>query len=278
MSEITTVGLDLAKTAFQIHGADVAGQAVLRKTSAGRAARLPFTTCSARRTEPCRKNSGTQRDEHGFAGSITIVTDRGRNAIVQNSVSPETSSAEKKSRPACARSARKPVGKGKPLSPSRRRTCIDHVWRAQPDPALLLRVPQHLPCLECKKGISPHEPCTRSDSDRRVGVSRTRGRRVRTLHLFAARKENHRAVADVQMRPARRRSAPYHISVPLAIDPDGIEIERSNSDRFPDDPFLRLQHVVREDDPVWFLRQGSGPSTSEVREALQTVVDLVTHW
>ena len=31
MSEIITVGLDLAKNVFQVHGADCAGRAVLRK-------------------------------------------------------------------------------------------------------------------------------------------------------------------------------------------------------------------------------------------------------
>ena len=31
MSEITTIGLDLAKTVFQVHGADGSGQAVLRR-------------------------------------------------------------------------------------------------------------------------------------------------------------------------------------------------------------------------------------------------------
>ncbi len=31
MSEIITVGLDLAKNVFQVHGADAFGQAVLRK-------------------------------------------------------------------------------------------------------------------------------------------------------------------------------------------------------------------------------------------------------
>ena len=31
MAEITTVGLDLAKNAFQAHGADASGRAVLRK-------------------------------------------------------------------------------------------------------------------------------------------------------------------------------------------------------------------------------------------------------
>jgi len=31
MSEITTVGLDLAKNVFQVHGADASGHAVLRK-------------------------------------------------------------------------------------------------------------------------------------------------------------------------------------------------------------------------------------------------------
>jgi len=31
MSEIITIGLDLAKNVFQAHGADAAGQAVLRK-------------------------------------------------------------------------------------------------------------------------------------------------------------------------------------------------------------------------------------------------------
>jgi transposase len=31
MSEIITVGLDLAKNVFQVHGADTAGRAILRK-------------------------------------------------------------------------------------------------------------------------------------------------------------------------------------------------------------------------------------------------------
>ena len=31
MSEITTIGLDLAKNVFQLHGADQSGNAVLRK-------------------------------------------------------------------------------------------------------------------------------------------------------------------------------------------------------------------------------------------------------
>ena len=31
MAEMTTVGLDLAKTVFQAHGADVSGRPVLRK-------------------------------------------------------------------------------------------------------------------------------------------------------------------------------------------------------------------------------------------------------
>lgn len=31
MLDVTTVGLDLAKTVFQVHGADGAGRAVLRK-------------------------------------------------------------------------------------------------------------------------------------------------------------------------------------------------------------------------------------------------------
>lgn len=31
MSEITTVGLDLAKSVFQVHGADASGRAELRK-------------------------------------------------------------------------------------------------------------------------------------------------------------------------------------------------------------------------------------------------------
>jgi transposase len=31
MSEITTVGLDLAENVFQVHGADASGRAVLRK-------------------------------------------------------------------------------------------------------------------------------------------------------------------------------------------------------------------------------------------------------
>jgi transposase len=39
--QITTIGLDLAKNAFQVHGIDAAGQAVVRK-SLRRAQMLPF--------------------------------------------------------------------------------------------------------------------------------------------------------------------------------------------------------------------------------------------
>jgi len=31
MSEVTTIGLDLAKNVFQVHGADGSGHAVIRK-------------------------------------------------------------------------------------------------------------------------------------------------------------------------------------------------------------------------------------------------------
>ena len=39
--QITTIGLDLAKSVFQVHGIDVAGQAVVRK-SLRRSQMLPF--------------------------------------------------------------------------------------------------------------------------------------------------------------------------------------------------------------------------------------------
>ena len=39
--QITTIGLDLAKSVFQVHGVDAAGQAVVRK-SLRRAQMLPF--------------------------------------------------------------------------------------------------------------------------------------------------------------------------------------------------------------------------------------------
>jgi len=64
MSEIITVGLDLAKNVFQVHGADGAGRAVLRKklrrmgyqTPAGFALRL--TTAIAR---PAARNESSAR-------------------------------------------------------------------------------------------------------------------------------------------------------------------------------------------------------------------------
>ena len=39
--QITTIGLDLAKSVFQVHGVDASGQAVVRK-SLRRAQMLPF--------------------------------------------------------------------------------------------------------------------------------------------------------------------------------------------------------------------------------------------
>ena len=41
--QITTIGLDLAKSAFQVHGIDATGQAVVRK-SLRRSQMLPFFT------------------------------------------------------------------------------------------------------------------------------------------------------------------------------------------------------------------------------------------
>ena len=41
--QITTIGLDLAKNVFQVHGVDAAGQAVVRK-ALRRAQMLPFFT------------------------------------------------------------------------------------------------------------------------------------------------------------------------------------------------------------------------------------------
>ena len=42
--QITTIGLDLAKSVFQVHGIDAAGQAVVRK-SLRRAQMLPLPSC-----------------------------------------------------------------------------------------------------------------------------------------------------------------------------------------------------------------------------------------
>ena len=41
MSEVSIIGLDIAKSVFQVHGADASGRAVLRK-KVGRAKLLPF--------------------------------------------------------------------------------------------------------------------------------------------------------------------------------------------------------------------------------------------
>jgi transposase len=41
MTEVTTIGLDLAKRVFQVHGADAQGRPVLRK-KLGRAKLIPF--------------------------------------------------------------------------------------------------------------------------------------------------------------------------------------------------------------------------------------------
>ena len=40
MSEIITAGLDLAKSVFQVHGADASGRGVLRKKLAGPSSRF----------------------------------------------------------------------------------------------------------------------------------------------------------------------------------------------------------------------------------------------
>ena len=51
MGEVTTIGLDLAKTVFQIHGADETGRAVIRKQlrrnpAAGAVLRRGWIGCS----------------------------------------------------------------------------------------------------------------------------------------------------------------------------------------------------------------------------------------
>jgi hypothetical protein len=45
MSEIITVGLDLAKNVFQVHGADSAGRAILRKKLRPAALMSTFLIC-----------------------------------------------------------------------------------------------------------------------------------------------------------------------------------------------------------------------------------------
>lgn len=81
MSEIITVGLDLAKNVFQLHGADVSGRAVLRrKLRRGQVLEVPalshddcaiplfallrsdvprpMTSLRPPRPEPCRRHLG----------------------------------------------------------------------------------------------------------------------------------------------------------------------------------------------------------------------------
>ncbi len=49
MSEVSIIGLDIAKHVFQVHGADASGRAVLRK-KISRAKLLPFFAVQS----PCR--------------------------------------------------------------------------------------------------------------------------------------------------------------------------------------------------------------------------------
>ena len=74
--QITTIGLDLAKSVFQVHGVDATGQVVVRK-SLRRSQMLPFFTklppCLVgieERWWRCRVLAGEERDPCPFRGAL----------------------------------------------------------------------------------------------------------------------------------------------------------------------------------------------------------------
>lgn len=71
--EITTIGLDLAKTVFQVHGVDAAGEAVVRK-ALRRSQVLPFFT----RLAPCLVGIEACGTSHHWAREITRLGHRVR--------------------------------------------------------------------------------------------------------------------------------------------------------------------------------------------------------
>jgi hypothetical protein len=64
VTEISTIGLDLAKNVFQVHGVNATGEVVLRKT-VRRAQVLPFFA----KLPPCLVGAEARRSEWSLAGA-----------------------------------------------------------------------------------------------------------------------------------------------------------------------------------------------------------------
>jgi hypothetical protein len=58
MGEVSTIGLDIAKSVFQVHGVDVAGSVVIRKR---------VSRANSRRKTPCRITSAAKTSVRRFA-------------------------------------------------------------------------------------------------------------------------------------------------------------------------------------------------------------------
>ena len=68
MSEVITIGVDLAKNVFQIHGVDAAGQSVIRKQLKRRQI-VPFF----RKQSPCLVGMEACATSHHWAREITAL-------------------------------------------------------------------------------------------------------------------------------------------------------------------------------------------------------------
>ena len=82
MGEVTTIGLDLAKSIFQAHGADTAGGVVLRK-KLRRDQRLAFFAAQPRCVVAMEARSGRSEGPTGETASSAEVapTRAGKNSI-----------------------------------------------------------------------------------------------------------------------------------------------------------------------------------------------------
>ena len=79
MGEVVTVGLDIAKSVFQVHGVDAEGQVVVQRRLT-RAKLVPFFE----KQPPCRVGIEACATAHHWGRRLTHHQDRGRGARQQD--------------------------------------------------------------------------------------------------------------------------------------------------------------------------------------------------
>ena len=70
MQAVTTIGLDIAKSVFQVHGADAAGQVLIRRQLKRRAVKLPVCLVGI---EACASSHYWSRELQALDNSVRLM-------------------------------------------------------------------------------------------------------------------------------------------------------------------------------------------------------------